>query len=172
MPPIFRTPTPGPVITVAIDPGVRGTGVAVFTDGVLVRALVVAAFDLQRATGDVAHVCAGCGKVSQAVIELPQIYAAAKQDGDPNDLISIAAVAGAAAGVLAHAGGRITYARPAEWKGQAPKAVIHARMHAILSDAEAAIAARCLVTHGKRLGHNGLDAVALGLWFLGRKGKR
>jgi hypothetical protein len=154
----------------AVDPGLRGCGVALFNDGQLQHAEYV--------IGSAAGVRAGAWQpMAEAVrlwatyrtledttlvVELPQVYVRARSKGDPNDLIDLAAVVGA---LVAYFPVGATVYLPAEWKGQVPKEIIHARAASALSAWETR-----QITYPKRKGlaHNVLDAVALGLCHLGR----
>lgn len=105
-----------------------------------------------------------CG--SDLVIEVPQVYPGGRGKGNPNDLIDLSCVAG---GVMALAGGRVTYYLPAQWKGQVPKEICHARMFEALTDVEKTAIKLC---RPAGLMHNVYDAVALGLAHLRKKGLR
>lgn len=106
---------------------------------------------------------AGVGvDVKRLAIELPQVYHN-KIETDQNDLIQLAAVVGAICDRFRAAGEPKVYL-PAEWKGQAPKPVIHARMAKRLDEREAA----ALPSMAKSKLHNVLDAVSIGLVDLQR----
>ena len=93
------------------------------------------------------------------VIEVPQVYAASKSKGDPNDLIGVAVCVGAWATLFPFASVRLV--KPRDWKGQVPKAIDHRRMLERLSPDERS-----------RIRSNTadcFDAISLGLWALGRK---
>jgi hypothetical protein len=154
--------------TLAVDPGLHGCGVALFRRSDLVEATYVAGQDEgQRAEIWLAMVVAvrafvGGRDLSHFVVELPQVYIQARQKGDPNDLIHLAAVVGGLCMAFEKSSQRIYL--PAEWKGQVPKDIVHARARARLSEAELGR----ITCRKKSLMHNVLDAVALGLKFLGR----
>jgi len=107
------------------------------------------------------------------VCEHPQVYRAKKSKGDPNDLILLATINGALAGMLALAvskrdiGLQILSPTPAEWAGQLPKATTGdpwlsprgLRIRERLSDAEALVV---------QPSHDALDSVGIGLHVLGR----
>jgi hypothetical protein len=137
----------------AIDPSKPGnhTGWAQFTGGLLV------------ACGLHELVCADPSKVAGAdivVIELPQIYPGVRNE-DPNDLISVARAVGQWEQEAARQGAQTCLVRPREWKGQTPKAIHGQRTRERLSSLEAV-----LVPPGTR--HDVIDAIGLGLWYLGR----
>lgn len=96
------------------------------------------------------------------VVELPQVYVQARQKGDPNDLIQLAAVVGGLCEAFRRVPQRVYL--PAEWKGQVPKEIIHARVKARLSNEELGR----IICRKKALMHNVLDAVGIGTEFLGR----
>lgn len=144
----------------AVDPGINGLGLAYFDTNLLVSARYVPndkktllperifALDLP----DAWH----C-----RVIELPKVYTASLQKGDPNDLIKLALVVG-----------RLTtantvYLLPQDWKGQAPKEAVHERVFLRLSETEKGAIEPC----PKSLLHNVFDAIGIGLHYLGRLAK-
>lgn len=152
---------------VSVDPGLRVCGVAVFTDGVLTRALLVKNPE-QRLRGPVAWLAMaeavsvevkGCDEL---VVEVPQVYGAGKQKGDPNDLIQVAGV-GAWVGSALNPKQATGYL-PREWKGQVPKEVHNARIEKKLTTQELSVFDPCPPS----LRHNVLDAVGLGLYHLRR----
>ncbi len=96
------------------------------------------------------------------VFEVPQVYRGAARGADPADLLEIAGVVGAVAG-NSPATNRVHFL-PRMWKGQVPKDVHNKRVEAALSSAELSNIETRLVTQR----HNTLDAVGLGLFFLGR----
>jgi hypothetical protein len=155
-------------LLVAIDPGLRGCGVALFRGGLLEQAAYVESHSTgQRSIAWLAMVAAvreflGARPVARLVVELPQVYIQAKSKGDPNDLIHLAAVVGGLCVAFDTSPQQIYL--PAEWKGQVPKEIVHARAQQRLSDEE-----RSRVScRRKSLLHNVNDAVSIGLKFLGR----
>lgn len=62
------------------------------------------------------------------VIEIPQVYSDSKQDGDPNDLIKLAVLAGNLQALIPAY--KVLEVQPAAWKGQVPKKQHHARLRA------------------------------------------
>lgn len=174
----------GLVVILAIDPGVRGCGVALFrplNSPVAPGRLHTAAYvkgskDAERAASwrEMARavdrwsedklVYNGATEVTQIVVELPRVYQGSKQKGDPNDLIELAAVVGALCMWIGGADGvdevpaRVYY--PYEWKGMVPKQIHHERAKARLDAAEMAAVE---LPSAKSLQHNVWDAVALAL---------
>jgi hypothetical protein len=174
------------MLILAVDPGVRGSGVAIFDEATktLLRAdyvkgsakgeraeawltMAAAVEDWAKAYGPLRHEPA-----LKLVIECPQVYqrshmSARKRGTDPNDLIQLAAVVGA---IVARVGQMPTVLLPMEWKGQVDKAVMWDRALKRLSPEEferVPGAPKVL----KSLAHNMHDAIMLGLVHLGRLGK-
>lgn len=162
---------------VAVDPSLRSAGVAVFGE---------AAGDLRFAARvTLPYSAAECGAraenmahkikttipmalrplVDVVVYEWPQIYTRSKSKGDPNDLIALAAI-GAAFTAMMNAP-IVKTPTPAEWAGQLPKTT---KGDPWASPRAARVAAR--LTPAERVlvpdSHDAIDAVALGLWALGR----
>jgi hypothetical protein len=118
----------------AVDPGVRSPGVALFHHGVL--------HDAARITGssstdgdhgarwlEVAYNIvnwafskSGGWKTLHVVFEKPQIYTWSKSKGDPNDLIGLAGIGGAVCGLLhSQHPVKVSSPKPDEWIGQLSK---------------------------------------------------
>lgn len=90
------------------------------------------------------------------VIEKPQVYNVARSKGDPNDLIDLAIKVG----MLCAWYPNHELVLPREWKGQLPKDVCWNRALEVLTPSELSVI--------KGSDHNMRDAIALGLWKLGR----
>lgn len=138
---------------VAVDPDARGFAWAIYVDDVLVRAgrgrTRAALKDTAPAKGD------------RWLLEAPQNY---ERFGVAHrDLDRLRAVLKAVEREARAAGGTARRIRPATWKGNVPKAVHHARTEAALAPEEVAVA----YPKGA-YDHNVLDAVALGLFAVGR----
>ena len=104
------------------------------------------------------------------VIEKPEVYAdRAMWKGDPNNLVTLGIRVGRA--LERYGEGKTTLVLPKTWKGQVPKEVHHARAKTKLTEIELARLARCVGRVAVSKQHNVLDAVALGLWYLGRLGR-
>lgn len=135
---------------IAIDPGTRSAGVAYFLEGTLVQ--------LNRLQnigfGDVPTYDVADSDV--LVIETPESYP--NSPVNPNDLITLALQAGALS--KAFPAKRVYSVKPKQWKGQVPKNISHERILTRLSVAEISLT--------KGHSHDELDAVGIGLWFLGR----
>lgn len=173
---------------IAVDPSIRSPGVALFRAGVLVAA------DRVKIDEDVHELEIGmrCARVAAdivrwsmevrasprfLVVEWPVIYpgrrAKAGRQVKPKDILTLAGVAGAVAGIfgaaLAHRGVGLLVKSPtpAEWVGQLPKATDGDPLESprggliasVLSPAELALVPKK---------HDAVDAVGLGLWGLNR----
>lgn len=144
---------------VAIDPG-KVTGVAVFEDGVLVRATVcdleecllllenTAPLNRHRLSGD-------------CVIEVPQVYPGQQQKGDQNDLIKLAIMVGRYEACATTQRFRVVLVKPRQWKGQLPKDVCWQRVRETLTPGELTK----LEKLSKSKAHNMHDAIGIGTWF-------
>lgn len=179
-----RDPSLGDLL--AVDQSLSCPGIAVFRTGRLIASTslpqeretsVPIAF---RTVAVATRVCSWAleyaTNLRTLAIEWPQIYAAVKSKGNPNDLLGVAGVGAAIAGMLSHAtlkngSGlclRVVSPTPAEWAGQLPKSTSaklvsqSPRAKRILSrlDSEE----RSVAT----LKHDALDAIGIGLYTLGR----
>ena len=167
----------------AVDPSVNSAGAAVYRDGVLMASARITC-DVEGSHG--ARCMAMAWRIAEwaraarpdiFAFEWPQIYAGSKQKTDPNDLPGLA---GVGVGVAAYLAPRqVLSPTPAQWSGQVPKTVEAIRkgkrvrvkpkdpwttprgirVWERLSPAE-----RMLV----QAQHDVIDAVAIGLWCLGR----
>lgn len=170
--------TPAPYL-VAIDPGLRHAGVAVFDPGgVLVNCAVVRAREkgsdpLALNESVAAYVTKfvrehlSADKPLRVVAEWPRVFGRGKSKGDPNDLLPLSGCSSACVSRLRP--DTCAAVRPDEWKGQTPTdTVVRARVASRLSPTESVVLARAEALAGKTLGHNVLDAVAIGLWAVDR----
>ena len=168
----------------AVDPGVRGCGVAFAVDSkIQAAAYVLGASNtkIRRAEAWMTMAnavfkwwrdwcvvpLADAGKY-ELIIELPQVYAKSHQVGvkskaDPNDLIELAATVGAITQTI---DAPVVVYLPAEWKGQVPKAIMHDRARARLTADELETIQRSLPRAA--LAHNVWDAAAMLLKHCGR----
>ncbi len=163
--------------TLALDPGIRGCGVALFAEGRLVACDYVknpvtkgddfdAIVAMGRAVRDwrwVGATMLGSGHGFDLVAEYPRIYTAAKSKGDNNDLLPLVGV-GAAVATFASSAVRVF---PDTWKKQLPKDVCHARIRSRL-DAGELVLLEAAAKRAKSLAHNMVDAVGIGLHHVGR----
>jgi hypothetical protein len=165
-------------VIVSIDPGVRFTGVAIW-DHHQSRYYLRRAHLVKNTAKDLAMsvVNVSCGTFignypfEAVIVELPQVYTRDKSKGDPNDLIAVAAVAGAIMdryASLARVGHKL-YVLPGEWKGGVPKTTksgqnpIKNRCQVDLRPQELGNIA---LPTAMSLQHNVWDAVGIGLWYL------
>lgn len=149
----------------AIDPGLRATGYAFFRGGNLASCGLIRCKLTERA-----DIAAAIGRelalqflrpLDAIIIEVPQVYQSRLMKGDPNDLVSIALVAGAALQVPAKVRRAVS---PHQWKGNTPKDVTCRRLLMALNEQERDILADAAVPSSLR--HNILDAIGIGKWFL------
>lgn len=82
----------------------------------------------------------------------------------PQDILTLAKGAHRLAGRYDTLGVVVHFVVPFKWKGQVPKEIHHARVWAVLSDAEKEIVNKAVrgVAPSKR--HNVFDAIGIGLW--------
>ena len=167
----------------SVDPGIRGSGAAIFIDAQLIRAGYVQ--NPEREGGGpqecvtMAHAIAlwvMCEhRPTELAVEIPQIYGrgGGKTKGDPNYLLPLFGVQCAIAMLLrTHA--KVTAYKPADWKGSTSKPlrqdgkveyVITRRVKERLSADEL----KCVDwTQSVKHSWDVADAVALGLHHLGR----
>lgn len=151
---------------VSLDPGAKLAGVACWTSsGVLASAFLVRGrdwFDTATKVGEQVYLRFASDGPVDVVVERPQVYVQSKQKGDPNDLITVALMAGAAASNIAQ--GRVTACLPREWKGSVPKDAMVERIRRRLTPEEYAR----VDLPARSLRHNVFDAVGIGLHQLGR----
>lgn len=175
-------------LLVALDPGLRECGVAVFDldSGELLAAGMPTNPERKarglatwsRMAGGVAEFvstfleplrAAGVAVSVTVACECPQVYTAGKSKGDPNDLIELAGVVGRVAGEL-----RATSERsflPREWKGTLDGDVMVERIKARLaSDRNEHL--RVQLPRAQDKHHNVWDAVGIGLHVVGRLAPR
>lgn len=162
----------------AVDPGLLHPAAALFIDGELKKASRV---KIPRGVTTRTPILERCRAISLAVtdyagcmpdtlvIEYPQVYTQEKSKGDPNNLVPLAAMGGALAGLYVNA--RVLSPRPREWTGNVPKS----------EDGDPWQSPRGLrvwsrLTPAERLrvvpSHDAVDAVGLGLFGLGRFDRR
>ena len=152
----------------ALDPGLRGCGLAYFdANGVLLHAKylknpVKKGGGPEAWLGFVEAMPVDLWRVEHFVSEYPQVYRAGASKGDPDDLLQLASVVAVfTANVVAK---DYLAVRPREWKGQVPKDVHHARLVKALDDHEKLIVEE---SAPPSLRHNVLDAVGIGKYWFG-----
>lgn len=142
----------------AIDPG-RDTGWAEFTANRKLYACGLGDPRMTRPSGAIPE---------QVVIEKPRIYPTARSKGDPNDIITLAISIGRYAEYYADRGATVELVWPYEWKQQLPKSVCAARVYAALDTKEQLIVDAAGKQMAQAKVHNMMDAIGIGLYFLGR----
>jgi hypothetical protein len=144
---------------VAIDPGKRSTGYAIFEGGFLVDCGVL--------SGKKAALL----RVADAplVIECPKVYPMRNntKKASPNQLIVLAVLVGEIKALYQKFGTSVIF--PQDWKGSVPKHVSHSRVRKVLSLQERKLLDQLLEGIARTRQHDVLDAVGIGLWKLGRK---
>lgn len=158
-------------LVVGVDPGLRGCGVAILVQGVVVAAKYVkspnregrgpqAWLDMANAVSAFVHAKLAHNKGPLALVqEVMKVYP--KQKGDADDLLELNGVNGAIAALIPASTYQAYYAR--DWKGQVPKEIHNARVEAKLQSQEAAV-----IESTPSLRHNVLDAIGIGLHYIGR----
>jgi hypothetical protein len=175
-------------LLVALDPGLRECGVAVFDrdtgellaagmpENSMRRARGLAVW-ASMATAVAVFVQAAIDELSalrpvasvHVVSECPQVYTAGKSKGDPNDLIELAGVVGRVAGALG-ASSELSYL-PREWKGTLDGDVMVERIKGRI-DERPVERARVRLPRAADKHHNVWDAVGVGLHAVGRLAAR
>ncbi len=177
MPSDFHKPS---VTLIAVDPGLRGSGLAIYRGGVLHHAEYVKNPD-EFNRGPVAHSSMADRlyhvaymphsdvRNTHLIVEFPQIYSGPGKGADPNDLLDIAGVASATVQVFTECilSANLRWVKPFEWKGNIKKQIMTDRILASLTDGERAV----IVSSGSK-DHNTVDAAGLGLHQLGRLNRR
>lgn len=145
-------------LLIAIDPG-RVTGIAVFCGRLRSVSLARGKPPLlpMHLIDDIGDPCVVC--------EVPQQYTGSRVSAQ--SLLTLAFDAGYVVGQLRPS--KIVLVQPREWKGQQPKDVCHSRLLGILRPEEIQILNNGIQYYRKSEQHNILDAVGLGLWYLGRR---
>lgn len=108
----------------------------------------------------------GCGfddEDLELIVEIPRVYPYGGK-GDPNDLIDLAVKAGEVRGRFSWQ--RSVEVYPRTWKGTAPKHIHQQRIIKALAKEELTLLPK--TPRSRKLDHNMIDAVGLGLWHLGR----
>lgn len=128
----------------AVDPGLRVLGAALFDDGALVKVdLVTTPPDRVRDAGAWVRMGLeltqrfGFDLIERVVVEM-MVVRAGRRDVDPDDLLQLVGVAGVILGLYAlSAEGAVI--RPEDWKGGVKKRVHHQRIAAALGAQERAL---------------------------------
>ena len=153
-----------PSVVLAIDPG-GTTGWAYFKEGELL-ACGYGAFDVVSAR-EVWPDSSLKGGV--CIIEYPQAYPGPKSKQDPNDIMRTAWRAGGFALKYRHMGMLIEEVFPNGWKGTVSKELTYERVLDRLSESEKKLLLQSKPAKSKKLDHNMVDAVGIGLWRVYRR---
>jgi transcriptional regulator with XRE-family HTH domain len=178
-PPVAVPPKRRVAMIVAIDPGLRACGVALFTaTGELDLARYVANRHVTRdvwptareasATARQVHdyiTLAGERDPTALLLEMPRIYPRRQGKKDPNDLLGLAAVLGGICTLFPSV--LVTEYEPHDWKKSLDGDAMTERIKGRLSPAEAGRIAPAIEA-AKSKAHNLLDAVGIGLHYFGR----
>ena len=157
-------------MVISLDPGVKAAGVAVLIDGELDVAWLAQGKSWQDTAGQAFQGLfrSKCQQdphqyTTKVVIERPQVYQQHKLKGNPNDLISVALMAGAFCGYAGSSAfsPKIVSVLPRDWKGQVDPDVMIERVKGKLSKEETG---RVELPRKKDMQHNVWDAVGIGLW--------
>lgn len=147
----------------SVDPG-ADTGLAIWENGRLNGAWSIDPDDFAVLGLD------------ELVIEEPKIYPRKRKDKngerwiDPNAIVKLGITAGQIAGIATVlSGAKIVWYLPEVWKGQLPKEICHERALAALNDDERGA---IHLPKAKKKRGDLFDAVALGLYHLGRSRSR
>jgi hypothetical protein len=144
---------------VAVDPGLRGCGVAEFSGGLLLRARYVVNPE-KKARGPGAWAMMAI-QVTE-VVTTPGVFVVEVMQNDGRSMgkvEDVLQVQGVAAWILALGGSVVGY-QPREWKGSVPKPIHNTRVLGKLTSAE-----RKAIVNDR---HDVIDAIGLGLYYLGR----
>jgi hypothetical protein len=153
---------------ISIDPGVKMAGVAAWSNQTLKGAWLVRGRGWRDTAFEV-YKHLQCNFLDPVLAELeiaierPQIYVQARLKGNPNDLVTLALMAGATCAILGRQT-QVTEYLPREWKGQVPKETMTERIQSKLSVAEA----KTIDLPAKSYQHNVWDAAGIGLHHLRR----
>lgn len=159
-----------PKLFTAIDPSLRATGLVNFENGLLSDCHLIrtSSKDLGECLREIVSKTVGANSgvaTMKVYCEFPQVYFGGKNKVDANDLLKVAAVAGAMASDPLVS---VTYVLPKEWKGTVSKEVCNARVLARLQPGEMEAYEEAAKKYPKSLHHNIIDAIGIGLWAAGR----
>jgi hypothetical protein len=165
---------------VSIDPDTKASGLAFFGNGVLIdaRATPLETDDEESAWSQITEFLGNSGRNATIVCEMPQMYG---RVGDQRDFLAVARIVGRFEQIAAEHCYGFEAVTPKQWKGETPKQICTLRAFEALSPYErerlhVPPAAERALRSGRGLksgvGSDVLDAVGIGLWFLGRFGGR
>ena len=147
----------------SIDPGLRKCGCALWSpDGTLLGAWTARARGSSRGPAmwvKMVNAIKLAPDISVLVVEQMQVYQDRKTNAD--DLLELTGVLGALSWRFKEAA--LVGYKPAEWKKQAPKRVVHARIKSRLSPEE-------LKSIEKKATHDAWDAIGIGAYYFRKQG--
>lgn len=155
---------------VSIDPGVNGTGYALWDedrDLMYARTIhpltkekkwALRARSISLAFHHALH-CTGIDGIDTVIIESPTLFGGAKGHAvaASGDLVKLAMITGMLLEVCFNEKLKPILTTPYEWKGQLPKSVCERRIRNRLGDA----------FPKERLSSHAIDAIGIGLWYQG-----
>lgn len=183
-----------PPLLLALDPGSRGCGVALFHHGAngstLVRSEYLAYIGSKAPYphGDTAADRWGCAAMVRAwvskhttlwhvrvsdctiLVEDMKVYAGAHSRGDPEDLLRLQAVSYTVLGVFASLGWAPESVKAGTWNGQVPREIRMARTRAWL-ESRGELDRLIVPKVEPRLVHNAWSAVGIGRWRVDPKAR-
>lgn len=166
-------------ILLAVDPGIRGCGAALFSDKLLLKAAYVKN-PVKKGTGPFAAREMATAVIlwtktwatlpDEYVCEWPQIYRAEHQKGDQNDLLGLAAVDTALAALLGHLPeSKVTHFPVRTWKHQQTKQITKLWLFGNeFTEARLSKEEQSKIADNGAMVHNTYDAIGIGLYHLGR----
>lgn len=140
----------------SIDPDLDAPGIAWWYKGRLIAA----------GTSQAAH-----GVLVDAVVMEQMVYMPRVRKSVPEDLINVGTAGAYVAGQISKSGAILRLAKPIHWKGNVPKDVHHKRIRKYMTLDELAVMEDAVARAPNACALEIRDAVALGLWVLGRTGK-
>jgi hypothetical protein len=158
-----------------VDPGKRGCGVALFSEGWLKEAAYVPAEEDEPPWSAVSAVLAWAskhvdvsapGEGAAVVVERMKVYAGRRGNADPSDLLELEAVAGGVLCVFAACGWLPVGVLAREWNGQIPRDVRMQRTRSWISSRGRQEVTRVLPCKPPALVHNAWSAIGIARWYL------
>lgn len=156
-----------PKYLISMDPGLRDCWLGFFKDGLLTHTYRVRSPE-KKARGPEAWLAMGQAMSElnpfpyiHLVTEIPQVYTFGKQKGDQDDITNLSGIVGAV--TMALNPKSVSHYYPREWKGQLPKEPCNQMVLDRLGEEE-----KKAVGNYGALQHNILDAIGIGLKYLGR----
>lgn len=159
-------------VTFAFDPAIRCTGWAVFYDEDLVdhgMAFTKSTSPMEERIDQIVNALVpNCPyDPTDLAIEFPMVYGRPPKGTNSNDLIAVAAVAGAILRTFNWVTERTKiYCPPRQWKGTIKKEVMIERIKKLMTEEE--LESFSAKKYSETYAHNVLDAIGIGMHYLGR----